>query len=121
MTPNPDNIAELVLVRPMRAGGVGDEAVLPPEFLPATAEIVRAQFWQRRKIGAKLEGGGQADAKPPNSRVKVHAAEIAAELGEDSAAGRAPSAAKLPGEFVRADELDDFLTLRAMDLLNWQI
>ena len=84
----------------------------------ATAEIARAQLWQWRKTGAKLEGGGQVDSKLLDSRIKVHAAEIASELGEDAAAARVPSAAKLLGEFVRADELDDFLTLRAMDLLN---
>ena len=84
----------------------------------ATAEIARAQLWQWRTTGAKMDGGGQVDAKLLNSRIKTLADDIAAELTDDPAASHVQDAAKLLGEFVLADELDDFLTLRAMDLLN---
>ena len=84
----------------------------------ATAEIARAQLWQWQKVGATMEGGGSIDAKFLRERIKRHAKSVAEELKDDPAAGRVAEAAALLDEFIRAPELDDFLTLRAMELLN---
>ena len=85
----------------------------------ATAEIARAQLWQWRATGAKMEGGGEVNSALLDSRIRAGAEEATRALGaaEDASAGRIPDAAELLGGFVVAEELDDFLTLRAMELL----
>ena len=83
----------------------------------ATAEIARAQLWQWRETGAKMEGGGAVSADLLKSRIKFHAEKIAPELGEDPAGARVADAAALLEKFILAPQLDDFLTLRAMEML----
>ncbi|MEJ5232377.1 MAG: malate synthase A [Geminicoccaceae bacterium] len=82
----------------------------------ATAEISRAQLWQWRRHGARLEDGRLVDMQLIRRTVEEELEKIAAEVGpERFAAGRYRDAARLLLELVEQDELVEFLTLPAYE------
>jgi malate synthase len=76
----------------------------------ATAEISRAQIWQWLAHGAELADGGRVSRE----RVERTLREELAQLGR----GRFAEASELFAELCFADDLDEFLTLRAYDRLE---
>jgi malate synthase len=83
----------------------------------ATAEISRAQIWQWRKHGVKLDSGEVVDAKLVRQLVANEIASLKQQYGEEGfAKGHYGPAAKLLQEMVLADELAEFLTIPAYDL-----
>jgi malate synthase len=80
----------------------------------ATAEISRAQVWQWRRHGARLEDGRVVDAALVRATVEGELQAIARELGpERVAAGRYHDAARLFLDLVERDAFEEFLTLPA--------
>ncbi|MFV8754604.1 malate synthase A [Nannocystaceae bacterium ST9] len=85
----------------------------------ATAEISRAQVWQWRKHAATLDDGRVIDAALIERVIAEELELVRAELGEPRfAQGRFALARELFTELVLADELADFLTLRAYTYLE---
>ncbi|MGH6944107.1 MAG: malate synthase A, partial [Geminicoccaceae bacterium] len=80
----------------------------------ATAEISRAQVWQWRHHGARLEDGRTVDAAMIEKALDEEMAKIQKAVGEERfKAGKFEEAAGLLKELVLADEFVEFLTLRA--------
>ncbi len=83
----------------------------------ATAEISRAQIWQWRKHGVKLDSGEIVDEKLVRQLVANEIASLKQQYGEDGfIKGNYGPAAKLLQDMVLADELAEFLTTPAYDL-----
>ena len=83
----------------------------------ATAEISRAQIWQWRKHGVKLDSGEIVDEKLVRQLVANEIASLKQQYGEDGfAKGNYGPAARLLQEMVLADELAEFLTIPAYDM-----
>jgi malate synthase len=85
----------------------------------ATAEICRTQLWQWRMHGARLADGARVTRALIERAMEQELRQIAVEVGEERfAAGRYEVAAKLFSGMVLADELDEFLTLPAYELID---
>ncbi len=83
----------------------------------ATAEISRAQLWQWRTHGVKLDSGETVDDALIRQTVANEVASLKQQHGEDGfAKGHYGPAAKLLQEMVLADELAEFLTIPAYDM-----
>lgn len=84
----------------------------------ATAEISRAQLWQWRRHGARLEDGRLVDSALIRRTVEEELARLETELGRERfASGRWREAAALLLDLVLADEFVEFLTLPAYERL----
>jgi malate synthase len=80
----------------------------------ATAEISRAQVWQWRRHGARIEGGPVIDGALVERSLEEELARIRDTVGRERyAAARYSEAAALLRELVLADEFTEFLTLPA--------
>jgi malate synthase len=101
---------------------LGGNGCVPLEYLmedAATAEISRAQVWQWRKHGATLDGGRVVDAALIEQVITEELAVVRAQIGERRFdEGHFVRARELFTELVLADELADFLTLRAYPHLD---
>jgi len=80
----------------------------------ATAEISRAQVWQWRRHGARLADGRRVDEDLVRRLLLEERGKILAEPGEHA---RVQDASELLERLILQDELEDFLTLAAYDLL----
>jgi len=84
----------------------------------ATAEISRTQLWQWRKHGSKLKDGRAVDGKLLDAIFDEEMKKIRAIAGDAKFnAGAYVQAADLLKDLVAADELADFLTIPAYDLM----
>ncbi len=84
----------------------------------ATAEISRAQLWQWRKHGVRLDDGRTVDEALLAAVFEEELARIRAAIGETRfATGRYADAAKLLRHLVAAPEFVEFLTLPAYDMI----
>jgi malate synthase len=82
----------------------------------ATAEISRAQVWQWRRHGARIEGGPVIDEALVRRLLDEELARIRRTVGEERfGAGRFAEAAALFRDLVLADEFAEFLTLPAYE------
>ena len=82
----------------------------------ATAEISRAQLWQWRKTGTKLDTGETVDEALINQVFDAELARLTEDLGADVVKQHGyADAAGLMRQMVLADTLDDFLTIPAYD------
>ena len=82
----------------------------------ATAEISRAQVWQWRHHGARIEGGPVIDDALVERLLEEELTRIRDTVGEERyAAGRFEEAAALLRDLVLADEFTEFLTLPAYE------
>ncbi|HEX2478039.1 MAG TPA: malate synthase A [Geminicoccaceae bacterium] len=82
----------------------------------ATAEISRAQVWQWRRHGARLEGGPTIDDALVERLLEEELTRIRETVGEQRYAdGRFAEAAALLRDLVLADEFTEFLTLPAYE------
>ncbi len=82
----------------------------------ATAEISRAQLWQWRRHGARLEDGRLVDSALIRRTVEEELDRIRSEVGaERFASGRYTDAARLLLELVENDGFEEFLTLPAYE------
>jgi malate synthase len=80
----------------------------------ATAEISRAQVWQWRRHGARIEGGPAIDGALVERLLEEELTRIRDTVGRERyGAGRFSEAAALLRELVLADEFNEFLTLPA--------
>lgn len=78
----------------------------------ATAEISRAQLWQWRAAGARLDSGETVDDRLIDAAFDAELAALTERLGETAfAAGHYREAADLMRELIKADALPDFLTI----------
>jgi malate synthase len=85
----------------------------------ATAEISRAQLWQWLRHGATLDGGTPVTERVVLDALDEGLARIRSEVGgERFASGRFDAASTLFRELCLADEMDEFLTLRAYEMLD---
>ena len=85
----------------------------------ATAEISRAQVWQWIRHGATLEDGRPVTPALVDQTIDEEMKTIAAEVGvERMRGGRFDEARTLFRTMCVAQELEDFLTLPAYELLN---
>ncbi|HRC84631.1 MAG TPA: malate synthase A [Thermoanaerobaculia bacterium] len=84
----------------------------------ATAEISRSQLWQWLHYGGALEDGRKLTAELYHRLLAEELAKLRHEVGaERYDRGRFPEASKLFLDMVEADELAEFLTLPAYELL----
>ncbi|HVS19696.1 MAG TPA: malate synthase A, partial [Planctomycetota bacterium] len=84
----------------------------------ATAEISRAQLWQWRTHGARLDDGRAIDAALLELLTEEEMAALRTTLGREAwETGRYDDARELFGELVHAENLADFLTLPAYQRL----
>jgi malate synthase len=82
----------------------------------ATAEISRAQVWQWRRHGARIEGGPVIDEALVRRLLDEELARIRETVGEERfRAGKFVEAAALFRDLVLADEFTEFLTLPAYE------
>jgi malate synthase len=82
----------------------------------ATAEISRAQVWQWRRHGARIQGGATIDAALIRALLDEEMAKIRAAVGEERfRSGKFEEAAALFRDLVLADEFTEFLTLPAYE------
>jgi malate synthase len=82
----------------------------------ATAEISRAQVWQWRRHGARIEGGPVIDAALVGRLLEEELAKIRKSVGDERfGAGRYAEAAALFRDLVLAEEFTEFLTLPAYE------
>jgi malate synthase len=82
----------------------------------ATAEISRAQVWQWRKHGAKIDGGPEIDDAMVRRLLKEEMTKLREMVGEEAySKGKYDEAAELFGEMVTAEAFEDFLTLPAYE------
>jgi malate synthase len=82
----------------------------------ATAEISRAQVWQWRRHGARIDGGPAIDGTLVERLIEEELTKIKNTVGEEHyGAGRYGEAAALLRELVLADEFTEFLTLPAYE------
>ncbi len=85
----------------------------------ATAEISRAQIWQWLRHGVELECGARVTRERVRPIVTDELESIAEEVGRARfSAGRFAEARRLFEELSFSDELEQFLTIRAYDLLE---
>jgi len=86
----------------------------------ATAEISRAQIWQWiHHPRGRLDDGRRIDLGLARHFIREELQRIRTERGEERfASGHFEKAARLFDEFVSAERLDDFLTLKAYELLD---
>jgi malate synthase len=84
----------------------------------ATAEISRAQLWQWLRVGATLADGRKINAELYDRLMAEELAKIEQEVGADRfARGKFKPAIELFMKMVKADKIDEFLTLPAYELL----
>jgi malate synthase len=84
----------------------------------ATAEISRAQVWQWVRHGAALEGGEVVTRDLVRRSTEEEMAALRSSLGEARYdGGRFEDARRLFEELATSDELADFLTLPAYEVL----
>jgi malate synthase len=82
----------------------------------ATAEISRAQIWQWRRHGARIEGGPAIDEALIRRLLDEEMAKVRQTVGEERfGAGRFEEAATLFRDLVLAEEFAEFLTLPAYE------
>jgi len=82
----------------------------------ATAEISRAQVWQWRRHGARIEGGPVIDEALVRRLLDEELAKIRETVGEERfGAGKFAEAAALFRDLVLADDFTEFLTLPAYE------
>jgi malate synthase len=82
----------------------------------ATAEISRAQIWQWRRHGARIEGGPAIDEALIRRLLDEEMAKVRQTVGEKRfGAGRFEEAATLFRDLVLAEEFAEFLTLPAYE------
>jgi malate synthase len=82
----------------------------------ATAEISRAQVWQWRRHGARIDGGPVIDDALVERLLEEELARIRDSVGQERyRAGRYGEAAALLRELVLTDEFTEFLTLPAYE------
>lgn len=79
----------------------------------ATAEISRAQLWQWRTHGAKMDDGRVVDADLLRAVFAQVDEALQAQMGEAYANRHAPEASRIMYDLVFADEFVEFLTLPA--------
>ena len=80
----------------------------------ATAEIARAQVWQWRRHGVRLDDGGQVTAARVEEEIARQLSAWRAEVGDNVfATGRYAEAADLLRELVLAEDIPEFLTVPA--------
>jgi malate synthase len=93
--------------------GTGAVAIFNLMEDAATAEISRSQLWQWRRNGARLTDGRSFTGD-------LYRTIRDEELGKlpQPAGNRFSDAARLLDDLVLNDELDDFLTLQAYELLD---
>ena len=85
----------------------------------ATAEICRTQLWQWRTHGARLSNGAAVTSGLIGRCLDEELGRIEGEVGASRyRGGRYEAAAKLFTRMVNAEELDEFLTLPAYELLD---
>ena len=85
----------------------------------ATAEISRTQIWQWLRHGARLEDGRAIDRDLVQRMIGEEMGIIADEVGEAAfRSGRFDQAARLFSELCFAEELAEFLTLDAYEILK---
>jgi len=85
----------------------------------ATAEICRTQVWQWRQHGARLDDGRVVTSALVERMLSEELRQAAVEVGRERfIAGRYAQAGALLSELCRADELTDFLTCPAYELLD---
>jgi malate synthase len=85
----------------------------------ATAEICRAQVWQWRRHGARLEDGRIVTSALVQRMLSDELRQVAAEVGRERfVAGRLAQAGTLLSDLCHAEELADFLTCSAYDVLD---
>jgi len=85
----------------------------------ATAEIARCQVWQWVHHGVVLSDGTPVTADLVRSMAADELDEIRAEVGEDAFAGtRAEEARQVFEQVALSEELPDFLTLPAYELID---
>jgi malate synthase len=85
----------------------------------ATAEISRAQVWQWLRHGATLEGGTPATERVVLAVLDEEMERIRSEVGDARfASGRFDAASSLFRDLCLAPEMDEFLTLRAYEMLD---
>ena len=84
----------------------------------ATAEISRAQIWQWLKHGARLEDGRVVTRELVDAITDAELERVRREIGDERyAAGRFDAARRLFAQLSYADEMQEFLTLSAYELL----
>jgi malate synthase len=84
----------------------------------ATAEISRAQVWQWRRHGAKLSDGRTVTQPLIRDIIAEQLAATKQAMGEERYAhSRFDDAAQLFEKLVGRDQLDDFLTVPAYDMV----
>jgi len=88
----------------------------------ATAEISRTQIWQWLRHSASVEmKDGSSEVMTPELYQRIFNEEVSAlreELGSDFATGRFEEAAKIFTETASGDELPEFLTIPAYEILE---
>ena len=85
----------------------------------ATAEVSRSQIWQWVRNGTKLEDGTVIDRELVSTLLDEELGRIRAEVGEEVwAAGRPDDTRRVFEEVTLGDELPDFLTEVAYELLD---
>jgi len=85
----------------------------------ATAEISRTQIWQWLHHGAELEDGRKVDRELVRRTIGEEMDVIAGEVGDEAfRSGRYDEAAKLFSELCFSEELAEFLTLGAYEILK---
>jgi len=99
-------------------GGSGCEPIHNLMEDLATSEISRAQLWQWRRYGAKLNDGRVASVELYQALLNDELAKIRAEYGPARYdGGHFPAAIDLFMRMVRSEEFDEFLSLPAYELL----
>jgi malate synthase len=85
----------------------------------ATAEISRAQIWQWRRHGARIEDGPAIDASLVRTLLDEEMAKIHGAVGDERfRSGKFEEAASLFRDLVLADDFTEFLTLPAYELVT---
>ncbi len=84
----------------------------------ATAEIARMQLWQWNRYGVTFEDGTKIDMNLFKERLSKAVGAISAEWGNHPATAKLDGVAKLLQEFVMAEQPDDFLTIKAYNLIK---
>ncbi len=85
----------------------------------ATAEISRAQIWQWIKHKAQLEDGTQINAELYQKCLPVALERIREIVGEEVyRAGKYPQAVELLNELVLTENFEEFLTLKAYEMID---
>ncbi|MHB8695439.1 MAG: malate synthase A [Solirubrobacteraceae bacterium] len=85
----------------------------------ATAEISRTQIWQWIRHGVQLDDGRTVTAELVRELIDEETAKIRAAVGEETwAAGRPAETRELFEQLAMSDELIEFLTIPAYELLE---